>query len=76
MNQGKETKEIENQPGLKSFNLNLSLTCNIYKHWHSPVHKVVNLIKCHTQIHTTVNLTPQMVADQIIKAALTYVAFA
>ena len=29
MNQGKETKEIEPQPGLKRFNLNLSLTCNI-----------------------------------------------
>ena len=76
MNQGKETKEIVPQPGLKRFNLNLSLTCNIYKHWHGPVHKVVNLIKCHAQIHTTVNLTPQMVANQIIKAALTYVAFA
>ena len=32
MNQGKEMKEIENQPGLKSFNLNLILNCNIYKH--------------------------------------------
>ena len=53
MNQGKETKEIVPQPGLKRFNLNLSLTCNIYKHWHGPVHKVVNLIKCHAQIHTT-----------------------
>ena len=29
MNQGKETKEIEPQPGLKRFNLNLSLTRNI-----------------------------------------------
>ena len=25
-----ETKKIENQPGLKSFNLNLNLTCNTY----------------------------------------------
>ena len=45
MNQGKETKEIEPQPGLKRFNLNLSLTCNIYKHWHGPVHKVVTACK-------------------------------
>ena len=29
-NQGYETKEIENQPRLKNFNLNLILTCNIY----------------------------------------------
>ena len=25
-----ETKEIENQPKLRNFNLNLILTCNIY----------------------------------------------
>ena len=29
-NQGYETKEIENQPRLKNFNLNLILTCNIH----------------------------------------------
>ena len=57
MNQGKETKEIEPQPGLKRFNLNLSLTCNIYKHWHGPVHKVVNLIKCHAP-RSTLKYTP------------------
>ena len=31
MNQGQETKEIENQPRLKNFNLKLILICNIYK---------------------------------------------
>ena len=30
-NKGEETNEIENQPGLKIKNLNLILTCNIYK---------------------------------------------
>ena len=29
-NQGWETKEIENQPRLKKFNLKSNLTCNIY----------------------------------------------
>ena len=28
-NQGYETKEIENQPRLKNFNLNMILTCNM-----------------------------------------------
>ena len=28
-NQGQETNEIENQPRIKTFNLNMILTCNI-----------------------------------------------
>ena len=31
MNWGEEKKEIENQPRLRNFNLNLILTCNIDK---------------------------------------------
>ena len=33
-NQGWQTKEIENQPRLKKFNLKSNLTCNIYKFVH------------------------------------------
>ena len=30
MNKGYETKETENQPSLKNFNLSMILTCNIF----------------------------------------------